>query len=206
MVRTSSLPGSRTDVTPIDSSWTPGVVVADVHVAVPQARHERLAAAVDDLRAWRHRDGVARADRDDRALVDDDRLVGHELRRVSVEEPHADEGHRALRRVEQRLPQPGRLRGERLRLRVFDLLLLAGIGFRQPGDPEAHAEEMLVRIGPDGQRRGAEAGDAPERDRLRGRAGADLKCGELLGVRLAAGQQRRAFDPDSRGALRSTTR
>ena len=55
-----------------------GVVVADVHVAVPQAGQQGLAAAVDHLRARWHGHRLARADCGDRALVDDDRLVGEE--------------------------------------------------------------------------------------------------------------------------------
>ena len=62
MVSESSLPGSRTDVTPIDSSCKPGEVVGHVHVAVPQSRQQRLAAAVDDLRAGRHLRRLRRAD------------------------------------------------------------------------------------------------------------------------------------------------
>ncbi len=74
-----------------------GEVVADVHVAVPQARDQRLAAPVDHLRAGRNRDRRASADGGDRALIDDHRLVGHEPRRVGVEEPDTGERNRSPR-------------------------------------------------------------------------------------------------------------
>ena len=72
-------------------------VVADVHVAVPQAGQQRLAAAVDDLRARRHLRLVRRAHRGDQALVHDHRLIGEEHLCVGVEHLHVGERDRARR-------------------------------------------------------------------------------------------------------------
>ena len=55
--------------------------------------------------------------------------------------------------------------------------------------PKRQREELVVRVRPDRQRRGADAGDRPERDGLSCRAGADLEIGQLGGARLAAGQE-----------------
>ena len=102
-VRTSSLPGSRTDVTPIDSSCSPvkssptcmwqshrpGISV------LPRPSITCAPAGTVDRRAA--------ADGGDHALVDDHRLVGQEPRCVGVEEPDAGERNRSRRCRDQRL-------------------------------------------------------------------------------------------------------
>ena len=113
--------------------------------------------------------------------------------RVGVEEPDTGECHRSRGHRDQRFGQPRRLRRHRSRLRFFDLRLFAGIRVRQPGDPERHGEELVVRVRPDRQRRGADAGDRPERDGLPRRAGADLEIDQFGCARLAAGQQVERF-------------
>ena len=65
----------------------------EVTVAVPQPRDERLAAAVDDLCACGHSDGGARTDRDDRALVHNDRLVADRLAAARDQQPGVDPFH-----------------------------------------------------------------------------------------------------------------
>ena len=166
-----------------------GEVVADVHVAVPQAGQQGLAAAVYHLRARRHGHRLAGADCGDHALVDDDRLVGEEAGGIRVEQPDARERDRSRGHGHQRFRQSRRLRGHRRRLRCFNLLLLAGIRVRQPGDPEGDGEKLVVRVRPDRQRRGADAGHRPQRDGLAGCAAANLEIDQPGGARPAARQQ-----------------
>ena len=89
------------------------------------------------------------ADRGDRALVDDDRLIGEEANGIGVEEPDARERDRRLRGWSRALCQARRLLGHRRRLRGFDLRLFAGICLRQPRDPEGDREELVVGVRPD---------------------------------------------------------
>ena len=110
--------------------------------------------------------------------------------RVRVEEPDARERHGARGDGDERSDSSaGRLRRHRLRLCVLDLLPVRRVSLGQPGDAEGHGEEFVVRVRPHRQRRGADAGDRPQRDRLPCRAGADVQVGELGRARFAAGQQ-----------------
>ena len=54
-------------------------VVADVLVRIPQAREERLAAAIDHGRAGRRLDRSRRADRGDLAVGDQHRAIRHDI-------------------------------------------------------------------------------------------------------------------------------
>ena len=166
-----------------------GEVVADVHVAVPHAGDQGLAAPVDHLRTVRHHDRLATTNGFNCAFLDDHCPVGHEPRRVGVEEPDTRERNRSGRHGDQGFDQPRRLRRHGFRLRLLDFRLFAGIRVRQPGEPEGHAEKFVVRVGPHRQRRGADAGDCPERDGLCRRAGADFEIDQFGSACFAAGQE-----------------
>ncbi len=68
-------------------------IVAQVHVAVPQARNERLAGAVDHARSGGQL-GQRGADADDLAVRDEDVLSGDEALVVRVVDLHVAEQHR----------------------------------------------------------------------------------------------------------------
>jgi hypothetical protein len=55
-----------------------GVIIAHVHVAIPEARYQRLSPTVNDLRADRQRQGVRASHGADESFVDNDRLVRDE--------------------------------------------------------------------------------------------------------------------------------
>ncbi len=81
-------------------------IVREMHVGVPQPGHQRLAFAIDDLRAGRHAHLRRRSRQSDHALVDDYGLIFREM--VAVEKgSHVSEGNRARRRLQQRLPHAG---------------------------------------------------------------------------------------------------
>ena len=64
---------------------------AVVGVQIDQPGNDRLAGGVDDLRAVRHRDGVARAGRADAAAIDQDDRVGDRVGAGAVDELGADD-------------------------------------------------------------------------------------------------------------------
>ena len=131
----------------------PRVVRRHVHVAIPQAREQRLATAVDDLRARGNLRFLRREHRGDEPLVDDDRLIAEEHLRVRVEHAHVGEGHGAGGRFHQRLRQGRRLRRHRLRLRFGHAHVLGGVLLRQPAQEEHEAEELALGVRPDRNRR-----------------------------------------------------
>ena len=169
------------------------IVVAEVHVAVPQPRNQGLALAVDNPGPLGGLDLGRGPNGGDRTLGHDHRLVRQEAPTVGVEHPHMGEGDGRIGRLDEGAIDRGRLGRHGGGLDLVQLLLLAGVGFRQPGDDLGESEELVMSIGPDGKRRRGHARDRPERDRLPRRALAHIRRGQLFGMRLAAGQQVQAM-------------
>src|SRR5215469_15915428 len=84
----------------------------------------------------------------DLPLLHHDSLVREELKTLGIEQTHVCEYHRIGSRFHELFRQARRLRRHRIALRLFELLLLSGIGNWQPAKSCGNSEETAILIGP----------------------------------------------------------
>src|SRR5262245_20578306 len=142
------------------------VITADVHVAVPQTRNQRSAAAVDLLGTVRNLCPVRWPDYGDAVLCDHDRLLLQESTLDGVVKLDVREGDRPFWRASELLAQTRDADGKRVVLRLLNGSQRGLVTLGQPRKPDVEGKERTARVGPNRRRGIAKATHRPRRDRL----------------------------------------